>query len=459
MVFQLLLVIGLAFILSGIFITPVFVAKHITHVEILPDSTGSKVLKYQLFGVISGCILLLAAIRSLDRKYFKYAIIPILAIAFLLIHRVHINVLYPNNIFLDKSGLMKTWRLLLGEEIVVSDYQPRTELVVNNRKVKKARFPAVDFHFCLNSLKGINADELVRAMDACGVRAVVNVDGLPKEFKKFTREFKDKYPDRFIMFSSLKYWEVKNPGFPEEQLSELDNAVRMGAKGIKVYKNFGMDSLDRSGKLVSVDDPRFDPIWEKAGKLKLPVLMHAADPPAFWRTVDRYNERFEELNDNPKWGYARPGVPSRESILEHTENLVRKHPGTNFVLAHVGSNSHDLVYASKMMDKYPNYYVEIAAVLSELGRQPYTARKFFIKYQDRILFATDGGYGLDREGTWPPERLFRTYFEFLETENEYFEYQLWGIYSQGLWHIYGINLPDSVLEKIYYRNAMKLLNL
>jgi predicted TIM-barrel fold metal-dependent hydrolase len=173
--------------------------------------------------------------------------------------------------------------------------------------------------------------------------------------------------------------------------------------------------------------------------------------------VDRFNERYEELKDFPEWSFNDPQLPKKETLLSQTENLVKRHPKTIFVMAHMGSNSENLQYVDYLMNKYPNYYVDIAAVIAELGRQPYTARKFFIKYQDRIIFGTDGGYGLDKNGLWPPEKFYRTYFEFLETNNEYFEYQLWGTYTQGRWRIYGIDLPDEVLEKIYYRNADKLL--
>jgi predicted TIM-barrel fold metal-dependent hydrolase len=164
---------------------------------------------------------------------------------------------------------------------------------------------------------------------------------------------------------------------------------------LKVYKSFNL-LKDTTGKFVPLDDSRYAPIWDKAGDLGIPVLMHSADPSQFWTTVDRFNERYEELKDFPEWSFNDPQLPKKETLLSQTENLVKRHPKTIFVMAHMGSNSENLQYVDYLMNKYPNYYVDIAAVIAELGRQPYTARMFFIKYQDRIVFGTDGGYGLDK---------------------------------------------------------------
>ena len=235
--------------------------------------------------------------------------------------------------------------------------------------------------------------------------------------------------------------------------------VTMGAQGLKVIKNLGLEIRDPSGNLVPIDAPRFDPIWDRAGELKIPVLMHLTDPTPFFYPVDRYNERYEELREFPSWSYFGPEFPKKETLLLQREHLLEKHPKTIFIFPHMADNPENLSYIGYLLDKYSNLYVDFSSRLPELGRQPYTARKFFIKYQDRILFGSDGGYGLDPKGSWPAERYFRTYFEFLETSNEYFEYPLFGIQKQGGWRIYGIDLPDSVLEKIYYKNAEKILYL
>ncbi len=231
----------------------------------------------------------------------------------------------------------------------------------------------------------------------------------------------------------------------------------MGAEGIKVGKDFGLGIRDnKSKRFVSIDDLRCDPIWAKAGELGIPVLMHTADPAAFFQPTNRFNERFEELNLFPEWSFYGPEFPKKEMLLQERENLLRKHPETIFVGAHMGSSPENLGYLSHLLDKYPNFYVDISSRLNELGRQPFTARKFFIDYQDRILFGTDGGYYLGTK-EWPAEKYYRIHFEFLETNNEYFDYPIWDVQKQGRWQIYGLNLPDEVLEKIYNKNARKVL--
>lgn len=358
---------------------------------------------------------------------------------------------------MKSSELKKVWNVLLGKDIVLSDYQPKSVLVVKNRSVMKAKYPVIDIHFNFKSLTKMNAEELVKAMDACGIEKVVDMGGSQEEFEGFIKTFRDKYPDRFILFTRLNLYQIKKPNFPEDQLARFDNAIRMGAKGLKVIKSLGLEITDTSGRLVHIDDPRFDPIWEKAGEHGIPVLMHLGDPTPFFAPIDRYNERYEELIDFPQWSFYGPKFQTKETLRAQRENLVKKHPKTTFIMAHMGDDVENLSYLASLFDKYPNYYVDLSARLPELGRQPYTSREFFIKYQDRILFGSDGGYALDPKGYWTAERYFRTYFEFLETRNEYFEYPLWGIQKQGRWRIYGIDLPDEVLKKIYYKNAEKIL--
>jgi predicted TIM-barrel fold metal-dependent hydrolase len=304
----------------------------------------------------------------------------------------------------------------------------------------------------------LNAEELVKAMDACGIEKVVDMGGSQEEFEGFIKNFRDKYPDRFILFTRLNLNQIKKPNFPEDQLTRFDYAIRMGARGLKVIKSLGLEIQDKSGRLVHIDDPRFDPIWEKAAEYGVPVLMHLGDPTPFFAPIDRYNERYEELIDFPQWSFYGPKFQTKEALRAQRENLVKKHPRTIFIMAHMGDDVENLSYLASLFDKYPNYYVDLSARLPELGRQPYTSREFFIKYQDRILFGSDGGYALDPKGEWTAERYFRSYFEFLETRNEYFEYPLWGIQKQGRWRIYGIELPDEVLKKIYYKNAEKILS-
>jgi predicted TIM-barrel fold metal-dependent hydrolase len=232
----------------------------------------------------------------------------------------------------------------------------------------------------------------------------------------------------------------------------------MGARGLKENKSFGLSQRDADGKLVAVDDVRLAPVWDLAGKLGMPVIVHTGEPPSFWQPVDVHNERYAELLEHPSWSLYGTGKPSRAALMEQRERLLMRHPKTNFIGAHFGMNPDDLGYVAYLLDKYSNYYVDMSSVVQELGREPYSARRFFIRYQDRILFDTDGGYGLAAKGDgWTPERMYRSYFEFLETDNEYIEYPLSDITKQGMWRIYGLDLPDEVLEKIYVKNAEKLI--
>jgi predicted TIM-barrel fold metal-dependent hydrolase len=446
-------------LIIGILFTPSFVAKHVKHAVELETSQVMKVLSYQLYAITIGCMMIALSIPLFKIRYYIIIFVLIFVAYAFVVHNVYINKLYPENVILNSTGLKKVARVLLGKDYVISDYQPKSMLMVKNRQVLKAKYPAIDIHFHLASLITMSAEELVKAMDRCGVDKIVNLDGNPEIFEKYNKEFKEKYPSRFVMFAVLNWQEVAKPDFIKNQLELLTNMVKNGAKGLKVYKSFGLKIRDQSGNIVHIDDSRLDPIWERAGELKLPVLIHLSDPTPFFTPIDRYNERLEELQEFPQWSFFGPEFPKKETLLERGENLLKKHPRTNFILAHMADIPENLSHLGTLLNKYPNLYLDMSSRVPELGRQPYTAREFFIRYQDRVLFGTDGGYALDENGLWPAERYFRTNFEFLETTNEYFEYPLWGINKQGRWRVYGIGLPDKVLEKIYYKNAKNLLKI
>jgi predicted TIM-barrel fold metal-dependent hydrolase len=381
-----------------------------------------------------------------------------------------LNARYPANILTERASVAKIWHLLTGQDILLTEYDPRPMLTVERAAVERARVPAIDFHFHLGSLENVTPEELVRAMDATGIESVVNLDGAPGAFDRFTREFRDRYPDRFIQFTQLEFGSAED--VPEEQISWIRLTASLGSRGVKVHKYLGLGFRDSEGKLVALDDPRLDAIWSTAGDLGLPVLIHTGDPAAFWLPTDRHNERYEELREFPDWSYHEGAlvwnreserlepVPyaTKEELRRQRNAVFAKHPETTFIGAHMGGSPEDLATLAADLDAYPNYYVDIASRIPELGRQPYTARRFFIEYQDRILFATDGGYAL---GTteWTAERYFRSYLEFLQTANEHIEYPLWGINRQGRWRVDGLDLPDDVLRKILHDNAAKLLGL
>ena len=455
----LILGLGVAISIVGILFTPSFVAKHVKHVIELETSQVTKVHSYQLYAIVIGCLMIALSVIFYKIKYRIIILLFIFLGYIFIIHNVYLNKVYPENVILNATGVKKAVRVLLGKDYVISDYQPKSMLKVKNQQVLMAKYPAIDIHFHLASLKKMNAEQLVKAMDQCGVEKIVNLDGNPGIYEKYNKDFKEKYPSRFIMFAVLNWNEVSKPDFTKNQLELLNSMVNKGAKGIKVYKSFGLKIRDETGKIVHIDDPRLDPIWNKAGELKIPVLIHLSDPTPFFTPIDRYNERFEELIEYPEWSFYGSEFPKKESLLEHGENLLKKHPGTNFIFAHMADIPENLSHLGTLLNKHPNLYVDMSSRVPELGRQPFTARDFFIQYQDRILFGTDGGYALDENGLWPVERYFRTNFEFLETTNEYFEYPLWGINKQGRWRVYGIGLPNKVLEKIYHDNAKILLKL
>jgi predicted TIM-barrel fold metal-dependent hydrolase len=198
-----------------------------------------------------------------------------------------------------------------------------------------------------------------------------------------------------------------------------------------------------------VDDPKLNPVWDVCAKYKRPVIIHVADPAAFWTPLDKYNERWHELNEHPDWLFGGGKYPAREDLLSQLERVIATHPKTTFISTHFGNNAEDLGAVAKQLEKYPNLYVDIDARISELGRQPYTCRKLFLKYPDRILFGTD---------TYPDREAYRIYFRFLETDDEYFDCAK-SHHLQGFWRIYGIFLPKEILAKVYYKNAVRLLGM
>ena len=263
-------------------------------------------------------------------------------------------------------------------------------------------------------------------------------------------------------FTEPWYDRAAEPEYAKFQGEELARAHTDGARGLKVVKTIGLYLRERitDGPLVKVDDPRFDPMWEAAGALKMPVAIHTSDPEAFFLPIDRFNERYEELHNHPDWSFHGKDFPSNQELLEARNRVYAKHPRTQFISLHVGNDAENLAYVSECMDKFPNMQVELGARIGELGRQPRTSTKFFDKYQDRILFGTDATpHGDETPQQVYNEALYEIYFRFLETEDEYFDYAPAPVPPQGRWRIYGIGLSDQILKKVYYQNAERLLGL
>ena len=330
-------------------------------------------------------------------------------------------------------------------DLRLSDYTPRSELKVPAHTIETPRFPVIDYH---NHIDSMDPNEVLRVMDACGVEKVVNITMLVGEAAiESIERFHRAAPDRFGAIGWMDWSGVERSDFTQVSLDRLERLVEHGACGIKFWKDLGLKVRDAGGELLRVDDERLAPIFDKAAELKIPVMFHTADPDAFFTPIDRCNERYEELAAHPDWSFC--GSPaSKDSLLEQRDRVIARHPGTTFVCAHLAERGEDLSYVARLLDSNPNLYVDISARTPELGRQPYTARRFFLDYADRIFFGTD---------LLPDVEMYRLYYRFLETADEYFEYPSHAS-RQGRWNIYGLYLPAEVLEKVYRSNALKLLS-
>lgn len=362
-------------------------------------------------------------------------------------------------------------------ELNLPDFQPRSMLHVPESKVAKARFPVIDIHthlsFSKQSNNGVSLGEegvflgeppeLLEVMDRKNLRMLVNVTGgVGSGLRASVAKLDKAHPGRFLTFTEPWYSRVAEPGYAKFQADELARAKSDGARGLKLLKTLGLYVREHAteGPLLKVDDPRFDPMWEAAGALKFPITMHTADPEAFFLPIDRFNERWEELHNHPDWSFYGKDFPSFKELLEARNRVFAKHPKTQFISLHVGNNAENLADVSECLDKYPNMHVELGARVGELGRQPRASKKFFDKYQDRILFGTDATpHGDEYPQQVYNDALYEIYFRFLETEDEYFDYAPAAVPPQGRWRIYGIGLSEQILKKVYYQNAERLLGL
>ena len=332
--------------------------------------------------------------------------------------------------------------------LLLKDFDPRPMLHVPSHEVPRAKFPVIDVHNHVNDPGGVHGEEIppaevIRRMDQANVEKIVILTGQwGAKLQGLIDKMVKPYPDRFMVFTQIDYSKIDDPDFSAKQVEQLRDSVRRGARGLKILKDLGLSDKDKSGKLVPIDDPRLDPIWEECGRLGIPVAIHTSDPEAFFTPVDNHNERYEELHQNPTWSFYGPGIPSKETLLAQRNHVFEKHPHTTFIALHVANWPENLDAVSAWLDKYPNMVVEFGARQAELGRQPRRAYKFFMDYQDRILFGTDSE---------PETDMYANYFRWLETADEYFPY--WGYPGQGRWGIYGLQLPDQVLEKVYHKNA------
>lgn len=345
--------------------------------------------------------------------------------------------------------------------IYLDEFRPTPMLKTAEHILKRAKFPCVNVHSHPGKLTDAEIDEMVQVMDEANIAISVSLDGGQSgtPFADHYHRLMARHPNRFVVFQRMNYigdgrpddpatWDVHRPGFGMRMADRLSEAVRQGASGLKLLKDLGLTLKDPQGKLIPPDDPRFDPVWARAGELGVPVLWHCADPIAFFTPTDERNERWEELYRHPEWSFYGEGFPSHQELIDARNRVIARHPQTTFICAHMADLPEDLAKLGQYLDAFPNMHVEIAARVAELGRQPYTARKFFLKYADRILFGTDGV---------PPESELIPHFRFLETWDENFPYEDNPFPPQGPWNIYGLGLPDEVLRKVYNENAARLI--
>ena len=334
--------------------------------------------------------------------------------------------------------------------LLMKDFHPETALHAASHEIKRAKFAVIDVHNHTNDARGIgdrvDPKELVERMDRLNIKTIVILTGMwGEELQKIIDTMVKPYPGRFMVFEQYDWSKINEPNFGELMVKQLDDSVARGARGLKVLKELGLGVRDASGKLIKIDDPRLDPVWEECGRLGIPVFIHVADPEAFFHPIDANNERYEELNEHPDWSFYGHDFPTIEEIFAQRDRMFAKHPHTTFVALHFGNWPENLDFVDQMLQKFPNVMIETGAREGELGRQPRRTRALIMKYPDRVMFGTDEGAS---------EAMYKNYFRWLETDDEYFPYAQYP--SQGRWMIYGMGLPDGVLEKLYHKNAEHL---
>lgn len=350
-----------------------------------------------------------------------------------------------------------------GRNLALDQFRPTAKLKVSARPPERPKFPIVDVHVHPKARFHHSPDlldQFVQLMDEQGILVCVSLDGgMKEELEEHLKYLWTRYRDRFVVFANIDWrgdgkeddpatWDCQRPDFGRRMALELARAKERGVCGLKVFKDLGLTIKNSDGSAAQIDDPRWDPIWQACGELGFPVLIHSADPSAFFDPIDQYNERWEELRRHPDWSFYGPQFPSRDALHRARLNVVSRFRQTTFIAAHLGNDGEDLAEVSKWLDENPNLFVDLASRIAELGRQPYTAREFFLKYADRILFGTDGPRSRER---------MLPHWRFLETRDEYFPYAENPFPPQGLWNIYGINLPDDVLKKVYHENALRII--
>ena len=349
------------------------------------------------------------------------------------------------------------WSQASKPRIDFETYNPPSSLVVPEHPLTRAKFPFIDVHNHQYNMPTQDIPALLKEMNDLNMKVMVNLSG--RGFRNYNGSYDvndhqylvsaiqnahKSTPNRILVFTNVSFAGVGEPGWAANAVRQLEEDVKSGAQGLKVYKNLGFNYKDAKGVLLHVDDPRLDPVWEKCGQLGIPVLIHTADPKQFWEEADEHNERWLELLTNPGRKRSDTDPAPWEDLIQQQHNIIRRHPKTNFIAAHFGWYANDLDHLGKLLDSFSNMYIEFGAVIAELGRQPRRAKALFEKYSDRILFGKD---------SWVPSE-YATYFRVLETTDEYFPYHK---KYHAFWRMYGLGLSDEVLKKVYYKNALRII--
>lgn len=330
----------------------------------------------------------------------------------------------------------------------ILDYRPRSTLVAPAHPVPRAKYPAIDYHGHPQGFLGSTETlrNLGSLLDSLNVRVMVVANNISGEALKNTLRVVNETPgmgDRIKILTGVDFRGV-GPGWAEKAVAQLEADVAAGAVGIgEIGKGLGLSTKKADGSRLRLDDPELDVIWAAAARLKIPIFIHTADPQEFWQSIDYRNERWLELALFPNRRYPAEEFPGFEELMTERDNMLRRNPKTTFVIAHLGWHANDLGRLGKLLDELPNLHTEVGAVLYDIGRQPRAARDFFIKYQDRILFGKD---------SFQPNE-YPYYWRVFETRDDYFDYYR-GYHA--FWKLYGIDLPDQVLKKVYYQNALRI---
>lgn len=329
----------------------------------------------------------------------------------------------------------------------ITEYERTSQLVVPQHPTPRAKFPVIDVHSHHRTpIAPERLAQVVKDMDALNLRVLVNLSGgWGEKLREGVAVLRNSpHADRMVLFANVDFSQPVGSGFGQRAAAQLEQDIHAGALGLKIFKELGLRVLKADGTRLRLDDPELDPIWETCARLGVPVLIHTAEPAPFFDPIDFRNERWLEQALFPDRRYQDPKFPRFEELIAERDRMFERHPKTTFIGAHMLYHSNDLARLGRLLDRLPNVYPEMAAVLAEYGRQPRTAREFFVKYQDRVLFGKD---------SFQPDE-FPYYWRTLETADEYFDYYR---DYHAFWKLYGLALPDEVLKKLYYKNALKLV--